>query len=319
VGYALGEDRSDFQRGGLSWSVSAFGLTKFTEADNWKSATAPANWRTLAAEGKVRGAYHFLHPAISAVAQANYFVNYVRACGGWRPGDLFACDAEISIGEDGLETAAAPARARMHTQLYQAPERLLGISAGSAALQFCEAVAQVVGPSCPVLLYTYLGFLPQVADCAGFPLWVADYAVSPPADVSPWSRWTLWQNSDTGGQGGGDTDRFNGDETALLDWVGSFNWTEAMLSELPTVLPGAEDPINGSNYVHRIQALVAGIGQWNHLGAVTDIAQTGQYDVGVPADVIGPDQKAVRRVQEMFGLKQDGEVGPNTWRALILG
>ena len=74
---AVGEDRSDFQAGGQSWSASDFGFSKATEGLSWQSKTFGGNWARLKAQGKRRGAYHFFHPAEPAAAQAQFFVNYV--------------------------------------------------------------------------------------------------------------------------------------------------------------------------------------------------------------------------------------------------
>ena len=263
VAYAVGEDRSDFQRGGQPWGANDFGFTKFTESDSWKSKTAKGNWADMKAEGMARGAYHFLHPAVPAAAQASFFVSYVNACGGFRAGDMFACDAEIGVGADGMEEADEPALRRMHSPLLRVPVHRLGVTVGSAALQFCNRVAQLVGPACPVLLYTYSSFRSRVADCTAYPLWIASYSSSPPASVSPWPRWTYWQNSDRGGQGGGDTNRFNGDRAALAAWIGSHgsDWTQEAIMALPTLKEGAKDHAAGMNMVRRVQIDVAGIGR----------------------------------------------------------
>jgi GH25 family lysozyme M1 (1,4-beta-N-acetylmuramidase) len=313
MAYAVGEDRSDFQDGGQSWSQNAFGFTKFTEGVTWKSETAPGNWSTMKAQGVHRGAYHFFHPAVSPVAQANYFVSYVNACGGIRPGDMFACDAEISVGDDGFEFAADRAMARMHVSLLQVPRSLQDSAVGDSALAFCTELAELVGPSCPVLLYTYMSFRGQLAGCAGYPLWIASYSGSPPADVSPWPGWVMWQNSDTGGQGGGDSDLFSGDDMALRSWIGRYtgDWTEVMMSELPVVRQGMRDPVGGVNLIGRVQVLAAYIGAKNDLGAVTQIEASGEFGASTAA--------AIRAVQGFFGLARDGVVGPLTWQKLVLG
>jgi GH25 family lysozyme M1 (1,4-beta-N-acetylmuramidase) len=319
MAWANGEDRSSFQAGGVSWSRNAFGFAKATEGLGWTDPTFRANWATLKAEGRVRGAYHFFHPAESAGGQAAFFVNFVKANGGFGPGDMFMADIEISVGADGAESIAPERARRMHAELRPA---VLGASGAPAApftsvntsgRAFLDAVAGLVGPNCPVIVYSYLDMARnQLGACTGYPLNVADYASSAPSNVSPWRSWTFWQNADHGGQGGGDTDFYAGDEAALRAWVASHggqNWTEVLLSELPTLNPGAKDPVNGLNYVHRMEVLVAGIGRWNNLGAVTVIPDNGTY--------AGGDVAAVKRVQTFFKLVPDGSVGPKTWGKLI--
>ena len=78
---------------------------------------------------------------------------------------------------------------------------------------------------------------------------------------------------------------------------------------LPTLKEGARDTAGRMALVHRIQIDVAGIGRWNKLGAVTAIKDDG---------IFGPTTTAaVKAVQKMFGLTQDGVVGPSTWKKLI--
>jgi GH25 family lysozyme M1 (1,4-beta-N-acetylmuramidase) len=314
VGYATGEDRSDFQRGGQTWAANDFGFTKFTESDNWKSATARANWANMKAEGVARGGYHFLHPAVSAVAQAHFFLNYVQACGGWQPGDMFACDAEISVGADGMEEIEADRLPRMHAGLLRVPEHRTGVTVGSAAKAFCDRVAELAGPACPVLLYTYVSFRSNVADCARYPLWLASYSSSPPSAVSPWPRWTFWQNSDRGGQGGGDTNRFNGDRAALHSWLfpAAPNWTEDIVNQLPTLHQGMSDQPGQNQAVGKMQALIAHVGRTNNLpksGALTDDGSFG------PATAA-----AVAEIQAFFKIAGgNGECGQRTWECLLLG
>ena len=78
-----GIDVSSYQ-GGVDWkSVAAsgqqFAFTKATEGVTYTDDQLAANWAGINAAGMTRGAYHFGHPSIDAVAQANYFVNAVNA------------------------------------------------------------------------------------------------------------------------------------------------------------------------------------------------------------------------------------------------
>jgi hypothetical protein len=315
---ADGEDRSDFQAGDRPWVPgNVFGFTKFTESDNWKSATARANWARMARELPVRGAYHFFHPAISAVAQANFFVGYVRACGGWRPGDVFAGDVEISIGEDGMETAAEHVLPRMAVPLQRVPMGRSLEAVGSSALTFLDTVAKLVGPANPVVLYTYLSFRSGLTECVRYPLWAADYAASPPSSVAPWPRWTIWQNADHGGVGGGDTNRFNGDEAELLAWIASFvpkpaDWTEAMVAELPTLKLGDKDAPGANQAVGKMQALLAFVGAKNGLPAAAGLPQDGNFGTRT--------RQAVEAAQAFYHITGgNGECGQHTWTRLLLG
>jgi GH25 family lysozyme M1 (1,4-beta-N-acetylmuramidase) len=118
---AVGEDRSNFQAV-RSWKGNDFGFCKATEGLTFTDPTFSQNWANLKAEGIPRGAYHFFHPALSATAQASFFVNAVKSHGGFQHGDVFMCDAEITTGTDGLEKLSTPLSARRaHVPLQYIP------------------------------------------------------------------------------------------------------------------------------------------------------------------------------------------------------
>jgi lysozyme len=213
-----GEDRSSFQAIG-GWGGDTFGFAKATEGTTWSDLTFASNWSNLKAAGKVRGAYHFFHPALPAVGQAQHFMQTVRAH-GLQAGDILVADVEITIGDDGMEShGTARSSARSHTGLH--PAWVPGLSAesvGPAALEFLNEVKALAGPGCQVVLYTDL-FMAQalLGACAAYPLFIAYYESAPIAPA-PWRSWTFWQNGHVAA-GGGDTDYFNGDEAALRAWA----------------------------------------------------------------------------------------------------
>jgi Glycosyl hydrolases family 25/Putative peptidoglycan binding domain len=309
MSYVIGEDRSSFQAVS-PWGPDAFGFCKATEGTSWSDPTFSDNWATLGREGKIRGAYHFFHPAENPVTQAQFFVTTVRAH-GFGPGDIFIADVEIVAGADGSEDyGTARAAARAHEGLKSAAYSLGSASTGDLAREFLAEVERQVGPQCPVLLYTDL-FMAQniLGACISYPLFVAYYEPSPPR-VTPWASWAFWQNGGTGA-GGGDADYFNGDEAELLAWHGSYatGWTEALVNNLPTLQLGSKDSAGATFYVRRLQNDVAGYGRWNSLGKVTAIADDGNF---------GPSTKlAVEAVQGHAGIGKDGIAGKDTWTVLI--
>lgn len=308
MAYAVGEDRSDYQAV-TSWSANAFGFCKATEATDWTDSTFAGNWVNLAAEGKVRGAYHFFHPADSAVGQAQYFVSTVKARGGLVPGDILICDAEITSGVAGMEEYSSVHSVR---RSHVPPKAGVDGAVGPMVLQFLDTVASLAGPECPVLLYTDLYMAESfLGDCSGYPLFVAYYAATPPG-ISTWSNWTFWQHEAGGGYGGGDADYFNGTPAQLLAWRASYldsNWTETLVNNLPTLQLGSKDAAGQPWYVRRLQNDVAGYGRWNSLGKVTAIADDGVFGPGT--------QAAVKAVQSHAKLTADGVVGRDTWTLLI--
>lgn len=215
---AVGEDRSSFQAV-QGWDGNAFAFAKATEGTGWSDPTFASNWANARAEGKVRGAYHFFHPALSASAQAQFFMGTVKAH-GLQPGDVLIADVEISAGADGMEGHGTESSARrMHTELHPLPAGFTADAVGSGVLQFLQDVASLAGPKCKVLIYSSLFMLQnQLTQCSGYPLFLAYYAGAPAANVAPWRSWTFWQNGGTGA-GGGDLDYFNGDDDALAKWA----------------------------------------------------------------------------------------------------
>jgi hypothetical protein len=312
---AVGEDRSSFQPVG-SWGGNMFAFSKATEGTNWSDPTFAQNWANAAAEGKVRGAYHFFHPADSAGGQAAFFMSVVKDR-GLRAGDVLIADVEISAGADGMEGYGTEgAASRAHTELRALPRGFTAAGVGSGALQFLQEVQAMAGPGCQVMLYSSL-FMAQnlLPACSAYPLFLAYYAGAPASNVAPWRSWSFWQNG-ARGPGGGDLDYFNGDEAALRSWANASpvppvaNWTEVLVDNLPTLQLGSKDDGPSATwYVRRLQNEVAGYGRWNGLGRVTAITDDGNFGQGTRA--------AVLAVQAHAGLKQDGIVGKGTWTVLI--
>lgn len=89
------------------------------------------------------------------------------------------------------------------------------------------------------------------------------------------------------------------------------DWTETLVNSLPTLIQGSADKAGAVQFVHRMQALVKVIGDINKIPAASAVAATGTYDTAT--------WRGVLAVQKMFGLTQDGHVGPKTWAALVAG
>lgn len=166
-----------------------FCILKATEGAGNTDSTFAARWRTLAARGVLRGAYHFGHPSADAVAQADRFLSVVRAA-GLKPGDILVLDHEDADG-----TSAA--------------------HCSSWARAWCARVQAEAGYK-PVV-YTFLSFANEgrCAGLGGYPLWMADPSrpAGQPRVPAPWKDWVLHQYGEPGGV---DVDAFKGSHS---DWI----------------------------------------------------------------------------------------------------
>lgn len=330
---AQGEDRSNFQAVG-PWRDLDFGWCKATEGVSFIDPTFAPNWANLKAQAGYRGAYHFFHPGIDPLAQAEHFMGIVIRQ-GLEPGDMLAIDAEIAAGADGTQLLApaayrrsdllyadAQGRARIHPRVSyphrflrpSMPRKITAALVGSTALQFLLDVqfiasSHVGGDYCPIFCYSFVSFLPQLASCTRYPLWVASFASSAPQSVAPWGKWTQWQYAGGGGQLGSDQDAFNGTRADMDTWMSAYqpgrkpppqppapNWTEQLVQALPQLSKNAT-----GNDVKTVQALLIARGH--------AVKIDGIFGAGTDA--------AVREFQLSAGLKKDGIVGKLTWTKLL--
>jgi lysozyme len=214
---AQGQDRSDYQAV-LPWAGDSFGFAKATEGLDWQAQTFAANWANLKAAGIPRGAYHFFHPELDAVAQAQFFLSVVQPL-GLEPGDMLVVDSETFPGATGLLEPASQASI-MGPDVPYAGTVGSPVAVGQATRRFLETLHAVAHPHNPRIVYTYLDALPNFVDCKDYQLWVAYTSDEAPPDVSPWQEWRFWQ---WGGAGEyGLSDAFNGTQAALTVWRNTY-------------------------------------------------------------------------------------------------
>lgn len=215
---AQGEDRSGYQAV-VSWRGNQFGYTKATEGTGFVDVTFAPNWANMESEVQVRGAYHFYHPAYSAIDQAHFFWDVVSAR-GLRDGDFLVADIEIMVGADGSWVLVPGARYRSHqpaVAVSGTPPAHAGVLTNGAR-GFLDTLSALAGPHHPVLVYTDLSVGAQLTSCTGYDLIIAYPSSSAPGSVWPWDSWLMWQYAAGGGIGGGDRDAFNGPDAGLLAW-----------------------------------------------------------------------------------------------------
>jgi lysozyme len=154
-----------------------------------------ANWPAMKTAGLVRGAYQFYRPSRDAVEQADFVLRKLAAAGGLKKGDLPpVLDLETTDGLSASSVVAGAKRwlARIESKIGVKPIVYTG-----------NHMAATIG-----------------TNFKNYPLWIAHYGVSCPRIPAGWTRWAIWQNSESGSvpgitTGGTDTNFFAGNKTAL--------------------------------------------------------------------------------------------------------
>ncbi len=150
-----------------------FAFVKATEGMLFKDPQFHNNWSAAQNLGFYVGAYHFFHPKQDAVKQAEHFVQTV----GPKVQKQLPFVLDFEVG-DGLAAKAIV----------------------DSALIFLSTVESLT-KSTPIV-YCSRGFalpLHLPATFARFPLWEAEYQVSAPKLIPPWTHPMFWQYTDVGG------------------------------------------------------------------------------------------------------------------------
>ncbi len=153
------------------------------------------HWANAKANGVIRGAYHYFHPAMDPVAQAQLMFTAV----GKLEADDLPCVIDLEI-DDGLIPAVVV----------------------DNALLFLKEIQTLTGKE-PIIYGSpyFLNTLNLDSETfSKYPLWVAHYGVDHPAIPSPWPYWSFWQTGASGNVPGindpMDTDLFNGTLDQLM-------------------------------------------------------------------------------------------------------
>jgi lysozyme len=180
----------------------SFALVKATEGTTFTNPDFATDWAALKTVGMIRGAYHYFHPSLDPLSQANYYLSKI--------GTLSAGDLPPMF--DWEETDGLSASAQI-----------------AAAVVWLTRVESVTGKT-PMIYVdpSFWNALGNPIEFASYPLFIANYEVACPQIPPPWSTFTFWQ------QGSGhvagvqtnavDLDLFNGNEAQLESFAetGSF-------------------------------------------------------------------------------------------------
>lgn len=191
-GNAFGVDVSQWQ-GHPNWpqvkaSGKAFAYVRATYGSAHEDLSFAANWPGLRAAALHRGAYHYAIPGetsadvpADAQTQAAAFLAAVDRAGGIQGEDLPPV-LDLETNPHGLSPA----------ELVQWAQHWLG-----------DVDAAVKNPAQAALVYSNYAFWQGLGIAADAlqdrGLWIARWdPFGSPANVGPWSAWTVWQYSDAG-------------------------------------------------------------------------------------------------------------------------
>ena len=154
----------------------SFVSIKATEGTTYTDPSFSTNWKSSKSVGLKRSAYHFAHPSVSAVEQAQYFVGAVESAGGFRDNSTMQLMLDL---EDSDKLSSGEVWAWVQS--------------------FMGEVQRLTGK--PGIIYTGYYFwrdnVGNPTDNLNAPLWIAAYIASPLIPPA-WSTWTFWQYDDNG-------------------------------------------------------------------------------------------------------------------------
>ncbi|KAL0573758.1 hypothetical protein V5O48_008201 [Marasmius crinis-equi] len=178
----------------------SFAYIKATEGTTFKSSSFSSQYVGATNVGLIRGAYHFAHPdSSSGAAQANFFL---ANGGGWTA--------------DGITLPGA-----LDIEYNPSGATCYGLSAAAMVSwikDFSNTYHSKTGRF-PIIYSTTDWWKQCTGNSAAFandnPLWIARYSSSIGELPAGWSFATFWQYADSGSNGPGDQDLFNGDAAGL--------------------------------------------------------------------------------------------------------
>ena len=144
------------------YNKSDFVIVKATQGNYYVNPTCDPVIQDCITDGKLWGFYHYAG-GCDAVTEARYFV---ENCANYFGQGIPVIDWESE-----------------ENQYFGNTEWVK---------TFVNKVHELTGVWC--VIYTSLATIPQVANCSNnCGLWLAQWGVSAPSDVSPWETWTIWQ------------------------------------------------------------------------------------------------------------------------------
>jgi lysozyme len=185
--YVEGIDVSHYQNK-IDWkqvaTCKAFAFIKATEGTTVEDKQFASNWSAARDAGLLRDAYHFLHPSVDSMKQAEFFLSKVATCELPPVLDVEATDNVPSAKlVQCVKTWVEHVAARLRRPLiYASPSFWQKLPASD---------------------------IEQEAD-----LWIAEWECQHPCKMGAWPGWSFWQYTSRGAvpgiAGSVDLNRFNG-------------------------------------------------------------------------------------------------------------
>ncbi|MFF7753012.1 GH25 family lysozyme [Streptomyces sp. NPDC007971] len=262
---------------------ASFAYVKATEGTTYISSRFSGQYDGAAQAGLIRGAYHFARPdKSSGAAQADYFVDHG---GAWRP------DGKTLPGV--LDVEPTPGLPTCY-----------GVDPGTTVRWIASFDGEYLRRTGrhPVINTNASWWSQCTGNSSAFAatnlLWIGSYTGTPHPLPDGWSRYAIWQTSDSG-PFPGDQDLFNGTARDLRNLARKGTYTPP-----PPPRAGAW-PVVQQGYAGRqvttLQYLLDAHG--------ASLSVDGSFGAGT--------RDAVVAFQTRNQLTPDGVVGPGTWLALV--
>jgi lysozyme len=185
--YVEGIDVSWYQKK-IDWKEVAtsrvFAFIKATEGTGLVDKSFAVNWAGAKAAGLLRGAYHFFHPGVDPIEQADFFLSKV-----------VTCELPPVLDVEAMDNVAS-------AKLIQGVSRWVEHVTASLRRPLIYA-SPLFWQKLPA------ANIEQKAD-----LWIAEWEIQTPDKMGNWPGWSFWQYTSRGAvpgiAGSVDLNRFNG-------------------------------------------------------------------------------------------------------------
>jgi len=194
-----------YYQGTIDWNAVkndgvAYAFIRVSDGEVFADPKFDSYWAGSRAAGIKHGAYQFFRPAQDPIAQADLLLSKI--------GNKLAADDLPPVVD--VEASDGETAATVETKLHA----------------WVDRVTTALGRA-PIVYTGQYFWRDSVggADFTSSPLWHAQYTTaSCPTIAEPWHGWTFWQYTSSGTvagiSGDVDLDRYNGDKTSLLAFLG---------------------------------------------------------------------------------------------------